>query len=124
MKEIIVWAHLSHPNILPFYGVYLDDELQRICLLSPWMEKGNLREYLGEHPSTPWSPLVSVVEQVQTKGIFQKIHSAFQVLDIIDGLQYLHALDIIHGDLKAVRPFVPSRGQRFIRTLGKCTAFR
>ncbi|PPQ75400.1 hypothetical protein CVT26_015371 [Gymnopilus dilepis] len=29
-KEAILWGHLSHPNILPFYGIYqLEDEDQR-----------------------------------------------------------------------------------------------
>ncbi|KXN93137.1 hypothetical protein AN958_00062 [Leucoagaricus sp. SymC.cos] len=25
-KEMILWSHLSHENIVPFYGVYLSDE--------------------------------------------------------------------------------------------------
>lgn len=61
-REAILWGHLSHPNILPFYGVYyLDDEYRRICLVSPWMENGNINEYLRTFPFAPRYLLVSNV---------------------------------------------------------------
>lgn len=45
--EAILWSQLSHPNILPLYGMYfLDDRHSQLCLVSPWMEKGNIRDYL------------------------------------------------------------------------------
>ena len=48
-KEALLWGHLSHPNILPFYGIYhLEDG--RISFVSPWMENGNVIEYLKNHP--------------------------------------------------------------------------
>jgi serine/threonine protein kinase len=52
---------MSHPNVLPFYGAYMTNEkMPRICLVSPWMENGNLIEYLDTFPETPPIPLVSV----------------------------------------------------------------
>lgn len=62
VKELTLWAHLSHVNILPFYGVYLHHETKRICLVSPWMENSNLHDYLQDRPETPRLLLVS--EQV------------------------------------------------------------
>ena len=50
-KEALLWGHLSHPNILPFYGIYhLEDTHGRISFISPWMENGNVAEYLKRHP--------------------------------------------------------------------------
>lgn len=45
IKELTLWAHLSHPNILSFYGVFHLPKDGKICLISPWMENGNLHEY-------------------------------------------------------------------------------
>jgi serine/threonine protein kinase len=57
VKELIVWAHASHPNVLLFYGVFVD-EFKRICLVSPFMTKGNLRDYAPRLPQKNRIPLV------------------------------------------------------------------
>ncbi|KAF8982248.1 hypothetical protein BDQ17DRAFT_1172983, partial [Cyathus striatus] len=37
-KEAILWQHIVHCNLLPFYGIYqLGDSGGRICLVSPWI---------------------------------------------------------------------------------------
>ncbi|KAF9058614.1 hypothetical protein BDP27DRAFT_1240566 [Rhodocollybia butyracea] len=43
--EAIIWKQLEHPNLLPFLGLYFLDDT-RICLISPWMDNGNLVQYL------------------------------------------------------------------------------
>lgn len=56
----MLWAHLSHPNILPFYGIYrMGDMYGRLALISPWMGQGNLREYLENEPDVDRILLVS-----------------------------------------------------------------
>ncbi|KAI3615128.1 hypothetical protein WG66_016743 [Moniliophthora roreri] len=51
LREAILWRQLDHPNVLPFLGLYfLDSEKRRLCLISPWMENGNLVEYLENTP--------------------------------------------------------------------------
>lgn len=47
-RETGIWARLHHRNILPFFGYQVVDGQPR--LVSPWMEHGNLNEYLGTHP--------------------------------------------------------------------------
>ena len=50
-REALLWGHLSHPNILPFYGIYhLEDKHGGISFVSPWMDNGNVTEYLKMHP--------------------------------------------------------------------------
>lgn len=51
VKELTLWAHLSHPNVLPCYGIFRDSsETGAICLVSPWMDNGNLHEYSRQCP--------------------------------------------------------------------------
>lgn len=55
-----MWSHLRHPNLLPFYGIYhLGDRYDRVCLVSPWMDNGNISDYLKANPEVPRLPLVS-----------------------------------------------------------------
>lgn len=47
-REAILWGQLSHRNLLPFYGIYR--YRGRLCLVSPWIEHGHIREFLERNP--------------------------------------------------------------------------
>ncbi|KXN84356.1 Serine/threonine-protein kinase HT1 [Leucoagaricus sp. SymC.cos] len=96
-KEAILWSHLNHPNILPFYGIYCMGKHQKMCLVSPWMDNGHLVNYLQENPSAPRQPFIC---------------------DVIAGLQYLHDSNIIHGDLKGVNVLVNAEERACITDFG------
>ncbi|KAJ7644800.1 kinase-like domain-containing protein [Roridomyces roridus] len=82
-REAIIWRQLSHPNLLPFYGLY--QLRQRLCLVSPWMEKGQIRGILHSCDAD---------------------HLLSLILDVACGLEHLHTLGIVHGDLKGANIFV------------------
>ncbi|KAJ7447741.1 hypothetical protein B0H11DRAFT_1744755, partial [Mycena galericulata] len=45
--EALIWRQLSHPNLLPFFGLYHpEDTKSRLCLISPWMDNGDITRYL------------------------------------------------------------------------------
>ncbi|KAJ7651260.1 kinase-like domain-containing protein [Roridomyces roridus] len=81
-KEAITWRQLSHPNVLPFYGLFKDSS--RLCLVSPWMEHGHIRKFLRTQPAA---------------CAMDKILSL--ILDVALGLEYLHKRGVIHADLKS-----------------------
>lgn len=72
LSEVLIWRQLSHPNILPFYGVHFLDTLldRRVCLVSPWMENGNVVEFLDRRnrmaPETDATDCVSLVSKIPT----------------------------------------------------------
>ncbi|KXN88648.1 Serine/threonine-protein kinase sepA [Leucoagaricus sp. SymC.cos] len=96
--EIILWAHSVHQNVLPFCGIYLSTEkVPRLCMVSQWMENGDLLQYLQKLPDTPRVPLLH---------------------DIISGLQYLHKFDIVHADLKAKNVLISGTHRALLADFG------
>ncbi|KAJ6598279.1 kinase-like domain-containing protein [Mycena vulgaris] len=81
-REALIWRQLSHPNLLPFFGLYYLEN--RLCLVAPWMENGNVFEYLRQ-------------ESLGSEARLSLI------LDVALGLEYLHGKSVVHGDLKAAR---------------------
>ncbi|KAK1223481.1 Receptor-interacting serine/threonine-protein kinase 1 [Marasmius sp. AFHP31] len=102
MREAIVWEQLRHPNLLPFMGMYyLDEAREQLCLVSPWMDRGNLVKYLK-------NTLSELVD-----------HQAL-AYDVASGLAHLHSMNIIHGDMKGVR-YTLSASR--VETNGTCQIF-
>ncbi|KAF8198805.1 kinase-like domain-containing protein, partial [Mycena galopus ATCC 62051] len=93
-REALIWRQLCHPNLLPFFGLYYLEN--RLCLISPWMDNGNVLDFLRtEPPNTDRLSLASLI---------------IPILDVALGLQHLHEQNVVHGDLKAINILVtPSR---------------
>ncbi|KAJ3566369.1 hypothetical protein NP233_g7051 [Leucocoprinus birnbaumii] len=99
IKELVLWAHMSHPNILPFCGVMVENHTsaQRICLVSPYMKNGNLCNYVARLPQKSRLPLA---------------------LDVAKGLRHLHESGIFHGDLKGENVLISNEGRCLITDFG------
>ncbi|TDL15582.1 kinase-like protein [Rickenella mellea] len=103
--EAVIWRQLRHKNILPLYGVFEgDNTFDRLCLVSPWMEGGNISDFLISHPDSNRVLLLS---------------------DVVGGLCYLHSLEpaVVHGDLKGANIFVTQSGTACLGDFG-LTRFR
>ncbi|KAF9256251.1 kinase-like protein [Marasmius fiardii PR-910] len=86
MQEAIVWQQLKHPNVLPFIGMYyLNNTQEQLCLISPWMDDGNLSQFVKKN---------------------NHIDHYSLAYDVAAGLHYLHSKKIVHGDLKAVNVLI------------------
>ncbi|KAK7026364.1 kinase-like domain-containing protein [Favolaschia claudopus] len=95
--EALIWRQLCHPNLLPFFGLYFIEE--RLCLISPWMDAGNIMEYLKTNS----------VDQNQRISL---------ILDVALGLEHLHKQSTIHGDLKGINILVTPSGRACIADFG------
>ncbi|KAK1230468.1 Rho guanine nucleotide exchange factor [Marasmius sp. AFHP31] len=102
MREAIVWRQLKHPNLLPFIGVYyLDEAPNQLCLISPWMDHGDLTRYL----------------KTAQKQNFDVDHTLL-AYDVATGLSYLHNKKIVHGDLKGANVLINMDGRALIGDFG------
>jgi len=46
--EIVIWRRLSHPNVLPVFGV--SPQLFPLCIITEWMVDGNILDFTSKHP--------------------------------------------------------------------------
>lgn len=103
----MLWAQLSHPNVLPFYGIYrLGDTRNRIGLVSAWMHNGNVNEFLEKNPDTDRRLLVSQNSSPLFLCFEFLILFLSQISDVAAGMLYLHKNGVIHGDLKGANILV------------------
>ncbi|KAF5361880.1 hypothetical protein D9756_002596 [Leucocoprinus leucothites] len=91
-EALISWVHLSHPNILPLYAVFLKDN-DHPCLVSPSTVDQNMGDYIRDNPDVSRILLVS---------------------DVINGLSCMHQLDIVHGELNPESVLISSSGRAVI----------
>ncbi|KAJ6469290.1 kinase-like domain-containing protein [Mycena sanguinolenta] len=95
--EALIWRQLSHPNVLPFFGLSHFDK--RLSLVSPWMENGTMVEYL------------------RTRSL--NIGSSFSlILDVAMGLECLHKSNVVHGNLNPHNILITSSHRACISNFG------
>ncbi|KAJ7318997.1 kinase-like domain-containing protein [Mycena albidolilacea] len=96
-REALIWRQLCHPNVLPFFGIYYLDN--RLCLVSPWMNDEYILKFLAAKNPTNLKRLSFI-------------------LDVAQGLQYLHEQKIVHGDLKGANILVTPSHRACIADFG------
>ena len=65
-KEVLFWKRLSHPNVLPFYGASMTQN--QFCMVSPWIEGGNILSYTRKNPEANRLRLVILIGQWTNVG--------------------------------------------------------
>jgi serine/threonine protein kinase len=98
IRESHAWLDLLDPHILPYLG-YCTDLGLSVALISPFRSRGTVKQYLRSHSSANRQNFVSrEADQIGSPGLTP----LDQIIQVAKGLLYLHANNIIHGDLCAV----------------------
>ncbi|KAG6832065.1 hypothetical protein H0H92_005487 [Tricholoma furcatifolium] len=80
-REALVWQQLKHPNVLPFLGIDSEVFPASLCMVSPWMRHGTILDLRAANGAS-------------------NINIEKRLLEIAEGLEYLHSEGVIHGDLR------------------------
>ena len=96
-KLVPTWKRLAHENVLPFHGV--DTSTFQLALVYGWAQNGNIAQYLKSNPDASRPELV----RIHLRSVRNVFSDRFpKLLQVARGLQYLHSLGIVHGNLKGV----------------------
>ncbi|KAJ7741397.1 kinase-like domain-containing protein, partial [Mycena maculata] len=98
-QQALIWQHLCHRNVLCFIGIDRESFAPSIGMVSPWMEHGNVLQYLNEHG----------------RG---NVNNIVGLLDIANGLQYIHSSGIVHGDLRGANVLIDDEPKACIADFG------
>ncbi|KAJ3576696.1 hypothetical protein NP233_g238 [Leucocoprinus birnbaumii] len=97
-KKVLALSQYQHPSILPFYGTFrLEGSPERIAIVTSWMPNSTINEYLGLNQETPRLPLI---------------------YDVLEGLNYLHVRQVVHGNLRPTNILITSAGSACIADFG------
>ncbi|KAJ7720278.1 hypothetical protein DFH07DRAFT_307868 [Mycena maculata] len=99
-QEALLWKNLNHHFVIPFIGVYSDEDESdplRISMVCPWMQNGTVLAYLPASEAT-------------SAEVF--------LYEIAEGLQYLHSQLVVHGDLRGENILVDDDGHARLADFG------
>ena len=71
----------------------------KFCMVSPWMENGNVLSYTRKNPEANRLRLVSLTEP--QPNVESDNH--LQLVDVASGLKFLHRMSLVHGNIRGVR---------------------
>ncbi|KAG8900065.1 hypothetical protein FRB99_006275, partial [Tulasnella sp. 403] len=101
LRELIIWADLRHPNIVPFLGFYLSVDYKEAWLVSPFASNGNVVQYLAKR-------------NPDFRGRLELMRGSAR------GLEYLHnrVPPVCHGNIKGPKILVDDSGRAMLCGFG------
>lgn len=92
VKEVKILSGLEHPNIMHLEGAFNDEPEEKFHLVFEYVPGGPIMDTSNKHIASSTS--TSMAEPLP-EGRVREV-----CLDVIAGLQYLHAKNIVHRDIK------------------------
>jgi len=97
-REVGIMRKLSHPHVLHLHEVMDDPRVNKIYLVLEYMKQGDLLHLLNGDANKYHC---DVMTDTQLWHVFRQVAC---------GLEYLHCLDIVHGDMKPQNLLVGDSG--------------
>jgi serine/threonine protein kinase len=79
-------------------GMILNREKQHFAMVSQWMDHGNIMGFVEKYKDVNRVQLVSE-DVILQDNLYNPLS---QLVEATIGLEYVHNLDVVHGDLKGV----------------------
>ncbi|KEP50668.1 tyrosine kinase catalytic domain protein [Rhizoctonia solani 123E] len=95
-KEVKMWAHFRHQNILRIWGVTAHKHMTS-CMVTPWVSRGNAHQFVIDNPD------VSPIRILMGTAL---------------GLGYLHDQGIPHADLRGANILIDDQGEALLSDYG------
>lgn len=102
-RESTLMRLLRHPRLVPVIGRGVTDEGHEF-LVMPYYQQGSLFSYLHDNSLTP--------RRLPLK------QSVLMMLEIAQGLHYLHSLDIMHRDIKSLNILLDEHHHLYLTDYG------
>ena len=102
IREARLLSSVSHPNVIRFYDEFVDDEMLHIVM--EYAPYGTLKQNLAKMP-----------------GLIPESSAVWIMLNIINGLDFLHQRKIVHRDLKSDNIFIAQNHVPKVGDLGVAT---
>ncbi|KAJ3482581.1 hypothetical protein NLI96_g6880 [Meripilus lineatus] len=106
-QEALIWHQLDHPHVLNLLGVGEDASGRMPYMVLPWIEYGNVRQLLDQK-----------IKETQFHGTLFLTTITRWLLEIAQGLSYLHSEGVVHGDLRGVNILVDRSGKMKLADFG------
>ncbi|KAI0653255.1 kinase-like domain-containing protein [Cubamyces menziesii] len=101
IHEMSIWTKLQHPNVLELLGASSASGDPPWFFVSPYYKNGSLVTYLKGLPTLETADVLKII------------------LEIAQGMEYLHCRGVLHGDLKAANVLVDDMENCVIADFGQ-----
>lgn len=96
LNEVRILASLSHPNIIGYKEAFFDEDSKTLNIVMEFADDGDLES--------------KIQKNIKTRGSFQEKDLWSYLVQIVNGLKYLHDSKIMHRDLKCANIFMMKNG--------------
>ena len=96
LNEIRILASLQHPNIIGYKEAFFDDESKTLNIVMEYADDGDIES--------------KIKQNLRSRMAFQESTIWFWIIQILQGLKYLHDNKIMHRDLKCANIFLMKNG--------------
>jgi len=96
LNEVRILASLNHPNIVGYKEAFFDEESKTLNIVMEFADDGDLES--------------KIQKNIKSKGAFSEAEIWKWLIQVIQGLKYLHDNKIMHRDLKCANIFLMKNG--------------